>query len=176
MDKQLRGSLQPRILENKHLSIIDQLNPMTNLKKHKGISAAGVLFLAKDTGRCLLQLRNSDKKQKNTWGFWGGLMEGTETPYECIQRELEEEIGIVPDISKLNPIDTFQSKNKNFIYYSFVAVIEKEFIPSLNDESAGYAWVNIGQWPKPLHDGARSTLGRNKGTDKLLTLLAIHSR
>jgi 8-oxo-dGTP pyrophosphatase MutT (NUDIX family) len=176
MDKQLRRGIQPRILENKHLSIIDKLNPMTNLKKHKGISAAGVLFLARDTGRCLFQLRNSDKKQKNTWGFWGGLMEGTETPYECIQRELAEELGFFPDISKLNPIDTFQSKNKNFMYYSFVAIVDNEFIPTLNDESAGYAWVNIGQWPKPLHDGARSTLGRNKGTDKLLTLLSIHSK
>ena len=115
MDKQLRRGVQPRILENKHLSIIDKLNPMTNLKKHKGISAAGVLFLARDTGRCLFQLRNSDKKQKNTWGFWGGLMEGTETPYECIRRELAEELGFFPDISKLNPIDTFQSKNKNFM-------------------------------------------------------------
>jgi len=32
-------------------------------------TAAGVVFLAKDTGRCLLQLRNSDKRFKNTWGF-----------------------------------------------------------------------------------------------------------
>jgi 8-oxo-dGTP pyrophosphatase MutT (NUDIX family) len=103
-------------------------------------------------------------------------MEGTETPYECIQRELAEELGFFPDISKLNPIDTFQSKNKNFMYYSFVAIVNNEFIPTLNDESAGYAWVNIGQWPKPLHDGARSTLGRNKGSDKLLTLLSIHSK
>ena len=29
-------------------------------------TAAGVVFLAKDTGRCLLQLRNSDKRFKNT--------------------------------------------------------------------------------------------------------------
>ena len=62
------------------------------------------------------------------------------------------------------------------MYYSFVAVVEEEFIPTLNDESAGYAWVNIGQWPKPLHEGARVTLGRNKGTSKLSTILSIHSR
>ena len=61
------------------------------------------------------------------------------------------------------------------MYYSFVAVVDEEFIPTLNNESAGYAWVNIGQWPKPLHDGARVTLGRNKGTDKLSTILDIHS-
>jgi mutator protein MutT len=136
--------------------------------------AAGVVFLAKDTGRCLLQLRNSDKRHKNTWGFWGGLMERGETPYECIQRELEEEIGFVPELKKLNPIDVYQSKDKNFYYYSFVAVVENEFIPQLNDESAGYAWVDIGRWPQPLHQGARLTLTRNKGDEKLRTILDIN--
>ncbi len=137
--------------------------------------AAGVVFLAKDTGRCLLQLRNSDKRFKNTWGFWGGMIEKGETPYECIQRELEEEIGFVPELKKLNPIDVYQSKDKNFYYYSFVAVVDNEFIPKLNGESAGYAWVDIGVWPQPLHNGARLTLNKNGGTDKLQTILKIHT-
>jgi mutator protein MutT len=136
--------------------------------------AAGVVFLAKDTGRCLLQLRNSDKRFKNTWGFWGGMIEKGETPYECIQRELTEEIGFVPELAKLNPIDVYQSKDQKFYYYSFVYVVEKEFSPVLNGESAGYAWVNIGVWPQPLHNGARLTLNKNGGTEKLHTILKIH--
>ena len=107
MDKHLRRNIQPRVLETERVeqkSIIEQLNPLTNLNKHKGISAAGVLFLAKDTGRCLFQLRNSDKRHKHTWGFWGGMIEGIETPYECLQRELTEEIGLVPELKKLNPL------------------------------------------------------------------------
>jgi mutator protein MutT len=137
-------------------------------------TAAGVVFLAKDTGRCLLQLRNSDKRFKNTWGFWGGLIEKGETVYECIQRELTEEIGFVPELAKLNPIDVYQSKDQKFYYYSFVYVVEKEFSPVLNGESAGYAWVNIGVWPQPLHNGARLTLNKNGGTEKLHTILQIH--
>ena len=176
MDKQSRRGIQPRVLETEHISIIDKINPLTNVNKHKGVAGAGVIFLCKHTGRCLFQLRNADKRQKNTWGFWGGMIDDGETPYVCIKRELGEEIGFVPELQKLNPIDVYQSKNKNFMYYSFVAVIEEEFIPTLNDESAGYAWVNIGQWPKPLHEGARVTLGRNKGTSKLSTILSIHSR
>lgn len=136
--------------------------------------AAGVVFLAKDTGRCLLQLRNSDKRFKNTWGFWGGMIEKGETVYECIQRELTEEIGFVPELAKLNPIDVYQSKDQKFYYYSFVYVVEKEFSPVLNGESAGYAWVNIGVWPQPLHNGARLTLNKNGGTEKLHTILKIH--
>ena len=88
-------------------------------------TAAGVLFLARDTGRCLLQLRNSDKRFKHTWGFWGGIIENGETPFECIQRELQEEIGFVPDLQKLNPIDIYQSRNKQFYYYSFAYVTDR---------------------------------------------------
>jgi 8-oxo-dGTP pyrophosphatase MutT (NUDIX family) len=138
-------------------------------------TAAGVIFLAIDTGRCLFQLRDSDKRHRHTWGFFGGNINRGETPFEAIQRELQEEIGFVPELTKLNPIDVFQSKDKKFYYYSFAAVVESEFHPKLNSESAGYAWVNIGQWPQPLHYGARATLGRNKGTEKLRTILELHS-
>jgi 8-oxo-dGTP pyrophosphatase MutT (NUDIX family) len=162
MDQHTRRTVQPRLLETEPV------------KQFNGSSGAGVLFLARDTGRCLFQLRNSDKRHKNTWGFWGGMIDYGETPFECIQRELAEEIGFVPELQKLNPIDVYRSKNKHFMYYSFVAVVPSEFIPTLNAESSGYAWVDIGKWPKPLHDGARVTLGRNKGTDKLYTIHNIN--
>lgn len=136
--------------------------------------AAGVVFLAKDTGRCMLQLREGNKRFNHTWGFWGGMIEDKESPYECIQRELTEEIGFIPELKKLNPIDVYQSKDKNFYYYSFVYVVEEEFSPVLNGESAGYAWVDVGVWPRPLHQGAHITLNKNRGTDKIHTILNIN--
>jgi 8-oxo-dGTP pyrophosphatase MutT (NUDIX family) len=109
-------------------------------------------------------------------GFLGRHDGEGETPYNCIKRELEEEIGFVPELQKLNPIDVYQSKDQNFYYYSFVYVVDKEFQPpKLNGESAGYAWVDIGQWPKPLHNGAKITLSKNGGTQKLHTILKINS-
>lgn len=138
--------------------------------------AAGVIFLAKDTGRCLLQLRASTGKRfSNTWGFWGGMMKEKETAHQCIIRELKEEIGFVPNLETLTPIDTYKSPDNRFLYFSFVYVVDGEFMPSLNRESAGYAWVTIGQWPKPLHAGSRATLMRNGGTDKLHTIYEIYS-
>ena len=138
-------------------------------------TAAGVLFLAKDTGRCLFQLRKAEKRFKNTWGFWGGTMQKSETPFECIQRELKEEIGFVPELQKLNPIDIFQSKDKKFFYYSFIYVVDSEFSPILNNESAGYCWVDIDWWPSPLHTGAKVTLIGNKGAEKIHTILEVNS-
>ena len=139
------------------------------------ITAAGVVFLAQDTGRCLLQLRNSDKRFKHTWGFFGGIIDNGETPFEALQRELNEEIGFMPELHKLNPIDVYESKDKNFYYYSFAAVVEKEFSPTLNEESSGYAWIDIGRWPQPMHQGARATLNRNGGTDKLHRILEVNA-
>lgn len=137
------------------------------------VQAVGVLFLAKNTGRCLFQLRNSDKRHKNTWGFFGGMLEPGEKPYDALCRECREEIGFVPEMEKLNPIDVYQSNDKNFMYYSFVAVIDHEFVPELNHESNGYAWVSIGNWPKPLHMGASRTLNRNRGKDKLHSIWSL---
>lgn len=162
MAKHLRRGIQSRVLDS------SPVEPFT------GIIGVGTVFLALDTERVLLQFRNSDKRHKHTWGFWGGLVEKGESPYEALTRELDEELGLVPDINKLNPIDVYQSKDKNFMYYSFVAVIEEEFMPNLNGESCGYAWVNIGTWPKPLHEGARATLSYNKGNEKLKTILDLH--
>ena len=162
MAEHLRGGIQSGILDT------------SPVEPFKGVVGVGTVFLALDTERVLLQFRNSDKRHKHTWGFWGGLVEKGESPYEALTRELDEELGLVPDINKLNPIDVYQSKDKNFMYYSFVAVIEKEFMPNLNGESCGYAWVNIGTWPKPLHEGARATLSYNKGNEKLKTILDLH--
>lgn len=139
------------------------------------VQAAGVIFLALDTQRCLLQLRNGDKRHGYTWGFFGGTLEKNESAYEALQRELHEEIGFMPELTKLNPLDVYQSQDKNFFYYSFAAVVQQEFMPCLNSESAGYAWVDIGKWPKPLHQGAHATLTKNRGTQKLHTILDIHT-
>ena len=164
MDEHLRRGVQPRLLDT------SPVTPFT------GVVGVGAVFLSVKTNRVLLPFRNSDKRQKHTWGFWGGIVEKGESPYEALIREVEEELGIVPDISKLNPIDVYQSKDRNFMYYSFVAVIDDEFLPTLNGESCGYAWVNIGNWPKPLHEGARATLLYNKGRDKLQTILELHKK
>lgn len=124
----------------------------------------------------MFQLRNSDKRHKHTWGFFGGMLDPGESVYECLLRELREEIGTVPELAKLNPLDVYQSPDKRFYYYSFVYVVDDEFHPALNDESAGYAWVNIGQWPQPLHQGTKASLTKNGGVDKITSIWRINQR
>ena len=56
-------------------------------------NAAGVLFLSSKTGRVLLNLRAPYKKHNLTWSLFGGMMEDSESPKECLLREMEEEMG-----------------------------------------------------------------------------------
>lgn len=121
--------------------------------------AVGAIFLSKRTGRMMLNLRSETVTYSNNWGFVGGKIERDESAIEALYREIAEELGeSVPPIEDIIPFDVFCTKNEKFKYYSFIVVVQEEFIPELNDESAGYSWVKIGNWPKPLHPGAKSTL------------------
>lgn len=136
--------------------------------------ACGALFLCYDTNRVLLNLRAPHKSHNLSWSLWGGMLENNESPKDCLLRELTEEIGFVPDITKIYPFDIFESSDKLFKYYSFVCVVKKEFIPVLNSESSGYTWINLGVWPKPMHKGARITLCNKKSLEKLNLILMQH--
>ena len=137
--------------------------------------AVGTTFVAKNTRRMLLNLRCKSVSYPNTWSFWGGKIEKGEQPIDALRRELTEEIGFVPAMEKLNPLDTYKSPDKGFIYYTYCIITPKEFIPTLNDESSGYAWVDIGRWPKHLHSGAKITLTSKKNIAKIKKLCNLSS-
>lgn len=133
--------------------------------------AVGALFLSTETGRMMLNLRSSTVTYSNNWGFVGGKIEKNESPLAALKREIHEELGdSIPHIEDIIPFDIFCTKNEKFKYYSFVIIVKEEFIPILNDESSGYAWVKIGQWPKPLHPGAKNTLYNNNILTDFTTL------
>ena len=134
------------------------------------ITASGCIFLSIDTGRVMLQQRSGAVNHPRTWGFFGGKSEENERPIETLYREMEEEIGLVPDIKKVIPINKFTSPNKRFIYHSFVVTVQDEFIPVLNNESDGYCWVKIGNWPRPLHPGVKAQLYNKEITNKIKTI------
>jgi len=136
------------------------------------IVASGCIFLSIDTGRVMLQQRSGAVNHPRTWGFFGGKSEGNERPSETLYREMEEEIGLVPAIDKVIPINKFTSPNKKFIYNSFVVTVDDEFIPVLNNESDGYCWVKIGNWPRPLHPGAKIQFNSKQFVKKLKTVHA----
>lgn len=124
------------------------------------MKAAGACIVAKDTKRILLQQRSIDSSYPRTWGFWGGKVEDDENVSQAVLREVEEELGseIRDHIVKIHPFDQYHSRDGEFSYYTFVFIVEEEFIPNINEESGGYAWINHLYFPKPMHPGAKRTL------------------
>jgi 8-oxo-dGTP pyrophosphatase MutT (NUDIX family) len=137
----------------------------------KEIVCSGALLYALDTKRFLF-LNRAQGKTKDLWGLVGGTTEDKETPWEGLRREIQEEIGTV-DIVKTIPLETFVSNDTKFLFHTYLCVTKTEFVPVLNAEHDGYAWVSFPKWPKPLHQGLRNTLQNKTNQRKLETVFQV---
>ena len=137
-------------------------------------NGVGALFLSINTGRVLLNLRATHKSHPACWSLWGGMMEPGETPKDTLLRELSEEMGTLPDIVKLQAFDVYRSGDGHFKYFSFICLVSDEFVPILNSESSGYCWLDLGVWPKPMHQGAKICFGNADALSKLQSILTEH--
>ena len=133
------------------------------------VTAVGVWFYSTDTQRYLYLMRN-DPKHPNCWGLPGGKIESGETLIEGIRRECTEELGAMPDYLKLVPLEKFTTSDLGFEYHTFFCSVATEFVPKLNDEHNGWAWINSGVWPKPMHPGLWSTVNFDAVRDKIQTI------
>ena len=130
------------------------------------LKAVGVWFLSQGTGRYLYLLRN-DAKHPGSWGLPGGKIETGETLLGGMERECVEELGSFPAYTRLVPLEKFTSADGMFEYHTWVCVVDEEFIPVLNDEHLGYAWIDQGTWPRPMHPGLWSTVNLESIQTKL---------
>lgn len=135
------------------------------------INAAGAIFLSRKTKRVLLNFRSTNVSRPSTFGFWGGKIEEGETIITGLSREIREEIGFIPKYEKIYPIDVYCAPDGQFRYYSYVIIVEKEFIPRLNGESDGYLWCNLSKFPKQLHVGAKLILENPSYITNLLKMV-----
>lgn len=145
---------------------------MENSVVKESIVCSGALFYAKSTRRFLL-LQKAHGKHEGTWGLVGGTNISGETPWQGLQREIQEEIGILPTILKTIPLETFVSNDRVFNFHTYMCVIGEEFVPILSDEHQGWAWATIDRAPKPLHQGLRNSFGSKIIRTKLQTVFDL---
>ena len=119
---------------------------------HRG---AGVIIMARNTGRFLFGLRSRDVNEPGTWGGFGGKVDDGEGVVAAVKREVKEELGYHGTIFLMV---LYLYKDKNFEYFNYLGIVDDEFDPQLNWEHDNYAWVEFGEWPEPLHFGAEKAI------------------
>lgn len=119
-------------------------------KPHR--TGAGILVLAKDTGRFLAMKRSDHVQHGRTWGLTGGLAEPGESPRETAEREFREETDYKEPFSEIVQLTTYA--DDKLTYSNFIAVVEHEFQPRIDHENEAFRWVeSLDDWPKPAHFG-----------------------
>lgn len=133
------------------------------------LAAVGVWFYSQSTDRYLYLMRD-DPKHPGAWGLPGGKCEPGESLMDAIRRECEEEIGFFPEYLKLVPLEKFTSADEKFAYHTFFVCVGQEFVPMLNNEHLGYAWIDSLAWPKPMHPGLWNTVNFDAVKQKIEVL------
>lgn len=129
--------------------------------------AAGVVFIAPDNSVLLLLRSPGEKNYANHWALPGGGGEPSETPMQTALREVGEEIGDgtrhawVGEPTLLDEVPT----PTGLTFSTFVQPARYRFVPELNDEHSGYAWVMADSLPTPMHPQVMRVLGKLFATD-----------
>jgi 8-oxo-dGTP pyrophosphatase MutT (NUDIX family) len=129
-------------------------------------AGVGAFIHALSTGRYLFLLRNIGS-WADTWGLPGGKLDPGEDTITALNREIREELGGIIIDPEFVPVEIFTSNNSNFTYHTFFIAVEDEFVPVLNHEHQGYAWLPLSAVPRPLHPGIVRTLNKRDIVKKI---------
>lgn len=111
-----------------------------------GDMGAGVMPIAKSTGRILVGLRSKYVNEPGTWGCFGGMVDDKDEerdPQMAAMREFEEEAGQEADVLEVVPAAVFRSQGGGFEYHNFVCVVKDEFEADLDFETEAAKWVTL---------------------------------
>lgn len=136
------------------------------------IECSGALICARTTKRFLL-LQKTDGKHGGRWGLAGGTNNSGETAWQGLKREIEEELGFLPEIKKTIPLERFVSNDSMFNFRTYFCVVEDEFVPKLSFEHCAWGWFDVNNLPKPVHKGLDLSLRNRIFQTKLETIIEI---
>lgn len=118
---------------------------------------AGLLFLAKTTGRILLILQD-ERWTVPTFARSATLLEDA----AILLKEYHS--------GRILPIELYLSEDRGFEYGTYVCVVDQEF---LTQASATLCWADINQLPKQLHSGLKTTLNNQIIRTKIETIMEL---
>lgn len=118
---------------------------------------AGLLFLAKTTGRILLILEDS-KWTVPTFARSGPLLTDAEILLESYCQ------------GRILPIELYLSEDRGFEYGTYVCLVDDEF---LTTAAPTICWADLNYLPKQLHTGLKITLNNAVIRTKIETVMEL---
>jgi hypothetical protein len=118
---------------------------------------AGLLFLAKTTGRILLILEDS-KWTVPTFARSGPLLTDAEILLDSYCR------------GRILPIELYLSEDRGFEYGTYVCLVDNEFLTSA---ASTICWAELDHLPKQLHNGLKVTLNNSLIKTKIETIMEL---
>lgn len=120
---------------------------------------AGLLFLAKTTGRILLILEN-ERWTVPTFPRKNSLLEDAHSLLETYSS------------GRVLPIELYLSEDRGFEYGTYICLVDHEF---LTPTSETLAWSLLSNLPKQLHSGLKTTLSNSVIKTKIETILELEN-
>lgn len=120
---------------------------------------AGLLFLAKTTGRILLILENS-KWTVPTFERKGPLLDDAKSLMDSYCQ------------GRILPIELYLSADRGFEYGTYVCLVDQEF---LSNRSKTICWSDLNYLPKQLHTGLKNTLNNQIIKTKIETIMELEN-
>ena len=84
----------------------------------ENIICSGALFYCTVTKRFLF-VQRTDTKTRGLWGLVGGQSRFTESAFEGLKREIQEEVGDTPKFKKVIPLELFTSNDQKFSFNTY---------------------------------------------------------
>ena len=121
---------------------------------------AGLLFLAKNTGRVLLILDEDQRWTVPTFQRRDSLLEDAEPLLDSFCS------------GKIIPIELYLSEDRGFEYGTYICLVDGEFNTSVVNT---VCWADISYLPKQLHTGLKFTLNNRIIRAKIQVILEMSS-
>lgn len=118
---------------------------------------AGLLFLAKNTGRVLLILEDY-RWTVPTFPRKGPLLDDAKSLLDKYSS------------GRILPIELYLSEDRGFEYGTYVCLVEQEF---LTGSTATICWASLDFLPKQLHNGLKTTLNNQIIRTKIDTIMEL---
>jgi hypothetical protein len=120
---------------------------------------AGLLFLAKNSGRLLLILEDQ-KWTVPTFMRKNSVLEDAEDILKSYSQ------------GRIVPVELYLSEDRGFEYGTYICLVDSEFYTTA---TATVAWCDIDHLPKQLHSGLNATLNNQMIRTKIDTIMELEN-